>query len=104
MTNRSHDTKDARKIEKLYNTKGHGTSHSTVLRLIRERGLDGAISQLESWGMTQCLISEISEYSLEIKYDSSASTSGISGGWMVDAIRKILSDRRSSVESQRVGT
>jgi hypothetical protein len=51
MTNRSHTTKDARKLEKLYDTKSHGVSHSTVLRLIQERGLDGAIEQLEAWGM-----------------------------------------------------
>jgi GH24 family phage-related lysozyme (muramidase) len=51
MSNRSHETKDARKLEKLYNTKEHGTSHSTVMRLIREKGLEGAMAQLESWGM-----------------------------------------------------
>jgi hypothetical protein len=51
MTNRSAASKGARKLEKLYNTKGHGTKHSTVLRLVEERGLEGAIQQLESWGM-----------------------------------------------------
>jgi hypothetical protein len=51
MTNRGHDVKDARKLEKLYATKAHGTKHSTVLRLVREKGLEGAIEQLEAWGM-----------------------------------------------------
>ncbi len=52
MTNRSHATKDARKLEKLYRTKEHGTKHTTVLRLISEHGLEGAMRQLEAWGMT----------------------------------------------------
>jgi len=51
MTNRGNDSKEARKLEKLYRTKEHGTGHQTVLRLIREKGLDGAIAQLEAWGM-----------------------------------------------------
>ncbi len=55
MTNRSHDSKDARKLEKLYDTKRHGTNHSTVLRLIQEKGLDGAIEQLEAWGMRRVI-------------------------------------------------
>jgi len=45
------DSKEARRLEKLYDTKAHGTGHQTVLRLIREKGLDGAIAQLEAWGM-----------------------------------------------------
>ena len=44
-------TRDARAIEVLYDTKAHGTGHQTVVRLIQERGLDGAIEQLEAWGM-----------------------------------------------------
>jgi len=51
MTQRSHATKDARRLERLYRTKEHGTAHQTVLRLIRECGLEGAIQQLEVWGM-----------------------------------------------------
>ena len=43
--------KDARRLEKLYDTKARGTTHTTVLRLIRERGIEGAIAQLEAWGM-----------------------------------------------------
>jgi hypothetical protein len=46
-----HQTVQARQLERLYRTKEHGTGHQTVLRLIRERGLDGAIQQLEAWGM-----------------------------------------------------
>jgi len=52
MSNRSRATKDARKLEKLYGTKARQIAHSTILRLIRERGLDGAIQQLEAWGLT----------------------------------------------------
>ena len=51
MTQRSRATKDARRLERLYRTKEHGTGHQTVLRLLRERGLEGAIQQLEAWGM-----------------------------------------------------
>jgi hypothetical protein len=51
VTDRSRDTKDARKIEKLYDTKAYGTKHSTVVRLIREKGLEGAMTQLEEWGL-----------------------------------------------------
>jgi hypothetical protein len=51
MSNRSTATKNARRLEKLYGTKAHGVKHMTVLRLVNERGLDGAIEQLEAWGM-----------------------------------------------------
>lgn len=51
MSNRSRETKDARSLEKLYQTKANGVKHMTVLRLVTERGLDGAIEQLEAWGM-----------------------------------------------------
>jgi hypothetical protein len=51
VSNRSTATKTARKLEKLYQTKKHGTNHMTVLRLLAERGLDGTIEQLEAWGM-----------------------------------------------------
>jgi len=51
VSNRSTATKTARKLEKLYRTKEHGTKHTTVLRLLTERGLDGTIEQLEAWGM-----------------------------------------------------
>ena len=52
MSNRSQATRDARRIEKLYKTKEHGTKHQTVLHLIQERGVDGCIEQLEAWGMS----------------------------------------------------
>lgn len=51
MTNKAGGRGDARRLEKLYGTKAHGTSYQTVLNLVRERGLDGAIKQLEEWGM-----------------------------------------------------
>ncbi len=51
MGHQSQETKDARRLEKLYRTKEHGCAHSTVLRLIRQKGVDGAIAQLEAWGM-----------------------------------------------------
>jgi hypothetical protein len=51
MTSRSTETKNARKLERLYRTKEHGTKHTTVLNLIRDHGLDGAMAQLEAWGM-----------------------------------------------------
>ena len=52
MTTRSKTTKTARKLERLYNTKAHGTKHSTVMRLLHNVGLEGTIQQLEAWGMT----------------------------------------------------
>lgn len=58
MGDRSQTTKDARRLEKLYGTKEHGTSHSTVHRLVSERGLEGAIQQLEAWGMKPAGASE----------------------------------------------
>lgn len=51
MGNQSRETKDARDLERLYDTKAYGTKHQTVLRLVRERGLEGAMAQLEAWGM-----------------------------------------------------
>lgn len=43
--------REARRIERLYATKEHGTSHSTVLRLLRDQGAEATIAQLEAWGM-----------------------------------------------------
>ena len=51
MSHRSTATRNARRLERLYQTKAHGVKHMTVLRLLSERGLDGAIEQLEAWGM-----------------------------------------------------
>ena len=51
MSDRSRTTKDARRLEKVYDTKAHGTKHRTVMQLIHDRGLDGAIEQLEAWGL-----------------------------------------------------
>ena len=51
MTTSSSASKHARRLEKLYNTKAHGTKYMTVLRLVEERGVEGAIKQLEAWGM-----------------------------------------------------
>jgi hypothetical protein len=51
MSHQSQETKDARRLEKLYRTKEHDCAHSTVLRLIREKGIEGAKKQLEAWGM-----------------------------------------------------
>jgi hypothetical protein len=42
---------EARRLEKLYDTKANGIRHSTILHLIQERGLNGTIVQLESWRM-----------------------------------------------------
>lgn len=50
MSGRSQSTRDARRLERLYGTKAGGTNHYTVLRLIRQRGLDGAIEELEAMG------------------------------------------------------
>lgn len=44
-------TREARRLERLYNTKAHGTKHATVMRLLHNHGLEGTIVQLESWGM-----------------------------------------------------
>ena len=52
MANRTTAQRDARRLEKLYATKEHGTKYTTVLRLVVERGLEGAIRQLEDWGLT----------------------------------------------------
>jgi hypothetical protein len=51
MTTRSKTTKTARQLERLYNTKAHGTKHGTVMRLLHNVGLEGTIRQLEAWGM-----------------------------------------------------
>ena len=51
MSHRSTATRNARRLERLYQTKAHGVKHMTVLSLLSERGLDGAIEQLEAWGM-----------------------------------------------------
>lgn len=51
MANQSSRTKEARRIERLYNTKAHGTKHGTVMRLIENHGIEGCIQQLEAWGM-----------------------------------------------------
>lgn len=48
---RSNTTKTARRLEKLYDTKAHGTKHSTVMSLLRDKGLEGTMVQLEAWGM-----------------------------------------------------
>jgi hypothetical protein len=48
---RSNTTRTARKLERLYNTKAHGTKHATVMRLLHNVGLEGTIQQLEAWGM-----------------------------------------------------
>lgn len=58
MTNRGRDTKDARKLEKLYDTKAHGVKHMTVLNLVREHGLDLAMEQLEAWGLKRAVAPE----------------------------------------------
>lgn len=52
MGNQSAPTKRARELEKLYDTKAHGTNHTTVLRLVLDHGFEGAAKQLEAWGMT----------------------------------------------------
>lgn len=51
MSRQAKDTREAKRLERLYGTKAQGTSHTTVLRLVRDRGLEGAIAQLEAWGM-----------------------------------------------------
>jgi len=51
MSNQSKDTKEARRLEKLYGTREQGTAHSTVLRLVRQRGVEGAAAQLVAWGL-----------------------------------------------------
>lgn len=55
MSNQSHRTKTARKLEKLYATKAHGTKHGTIMRLLENHGLDGCINQLEAWGLRPCM-------------------------------------------------
>ena len=51
MTTRSKTTTTARQLERLYNTKAHGTKHGTVMRLLHNVGLEKTIEQLEAWGM-----------------------------------------------------
>ena len=51
MGNRSAATREARRLERLYDTKAHGTKHSTILRLLHDVGLEKTIEQLEAWGM-----------------------------------------------------
>jgi hypothetical protein len=51
MTSRGGKNKDAKRLMALYDCKKHGTKYSTVLNLLKERGLEGAITQLEAWGM-----------------------------------------------------
>lgn len=51
MSGRSSMTKEARRIERLYGTKAHGTKHGTVMRLLHNVGLEGCIQQLEAWGL-----------------------------------------------------
>lgn len=48
---RDSTTREARRLERLYQTKKHGTKHGTVMRLLHNVGLEGAILQLEAWGM-----------------------------------------------------
>lgn len=48
---RNSTTREARRLEHLYQTKKHGTKHGTVMRLLHNVGLEGAIRQLEAWGM-----------------------------------------------------
>lgn len=48
---RSSMTREARRLERLYNTKAHGTKHGTVMRLLHNVGLEKTIEQLEAWGM-----------------------------------------------------
>jgi hypothetical protein len=51
MSNRTTAQRNARRLMKVYDVKAHGSCYTTVLRLVREQGLDGAIEQLEAWGM-----------------------------------------------------
>ena len=51
MTTRSTESRNARRLERLYGTKASGIQYTTVLRLIRDRGLDGAMLELESRGL-----------------------------------------------------
>jgi hypothetical protein len=51
MMGRSSTTREARRLERLYQTKKHGTKHGTIMRLLHNVGLEGAIAQLEAWGM-----------------------------------------------------
>ena len=51
MTTRGGKNKDVKRLMALYDCKKHGTKYSTVLNLLKERGLEGAITQLEDWGM-----------------------------------------------------
>lgn len=44
------NSKDAKRLTKLYGTRERGVGHQRVLLLIRERGLDGAIAELEAMG------------------------------------------------------
>lgn len=44
MSRKSKDKTDARLLQKNY-----GVSYSTALRLVREKGVDAAISQCEEW-------------------------------------------------------
>jgi hypothetical protein len=44
-------TRTARRLERLYETKKHGTKHATIMRLLHNVGLEGTIRQLEAWGM-----------------------------------------------------
>jgi hypothetical protein len=58
MSNRSSATKTARKLERLYDTKTHGTKHGTIMRLLHNVGLEGTIQQLEAWGMKPAAVAE----------------------------------------------
>lgn len=51
MSHHSKETREARRIERLYSTKANGCAHSTVIRLLREQGTEGCLRQLEAWGM-----------------------------------------------------
>lgn len=51
MSNRTTAQRNARRLMKVYDVKAHGSCYTTVLRLVRERGLDATIEQLEAWGM-----------------------------------------------------
>ena len=51
MSNKGADKGIARQLEHIYNTKARGISYNTMLRLVREHGVGGAIAQLEALGM-----------------------------------------------------
>ena len=52
------NSKDAKRLTKLYGTRERGVGHQRVLLLIRERGLDGAIEEIEAMGFRPLTPSE----------------------------------------------